>query len=45
MFIDCSYEGDLMAKADVSYTVGTRRQQHVQRNMEWRTIARQTSVS
>jgi hypothetical protein len=22
MFIDCSYEGDLMAKADVSYTVG-----------------------
>jgi hypothetical protein len=22
MFMDCSYEGDLMAKADVSYTVG-----------------------
>ena len=22
MFIDCSYEGDLMAKAGVSYTVG-----------------------
>lgn len=22
MFLDCSYEGDLMAKADVSYTIG-----------------------
>jgi len=33
MFIDCSYEGDLMAKAGVSYTVG--REDNSQYNETW----------
>ena len=30
MFIDCSYEGDLMAKSGISYTVGREANSSVQ---------------
>ena len=44
MFIDCSYEGDLMAKAGVSYTVG--REDNKTYNETWNgyTTTRQTPV-
>ncbi len=29
VFADCSYEGDLMAQAEVSYTYGTRKQRRL----------------
>lgn len=44
VYIDATYEGDLMARAGVHYTVGARGQQRLQRNAQRNAGSRQASV-
>ena len=45
VFIDCSYEGDLMARAGVSYTVGREGNERYGRNLQRGAADERTSVS